>query len=334
MQHRQQLGQPPLVPADRHQLGAGPPGVVGVARGRAAAGADRGQRLGVGEPARPDGQHHVDRAGHEADREVVALGEVVLQLAEQPPGVRVARAVRVGRLPEQAHQQVAAALGAEARLGQLDGQLPARADVLGAEQAVVGDAEGLGEEFGVPGRAHLVQRGQHGGVRAAGVVRLPGQPGADPQGQGRPRVEQREHVLQPRLEQHRAGDGAALGHPQPGQAQRGQRHRLRVAGPFGQPVGALEAVPAGLQVAGLVLGADPVRERGLELVRRDQFQAPRRHRPACLALHRANVFGAARHRRDYGGWQVTAVSVHGRAGRRGCVRIAPLCAGRPAAATR
>ena len=101
-----------------------------------------------------------------------------------------------------------------------------------------------------------------------------------------------------------------------------------VAGLLGQPVGALEAVPAGLQVAGLVLGAGPVRERGLELVRGDQFQAPRRHRPAGLARHRANVFGAARHRRGFGGAQVTAVSVRGTrpvagAGCLGMCRAAP-----------
>ncbi len=95
--------------------------MVDVAGGGAVAGTHGDQGLGLAELAAPDGQHHVDGADHEADRQVVARPEVVLQLAQQAPGVRIALAVSVDRLPEQAHQQVAAALGAEARLDQLDG---------------------------------------------------------------------------------------------------------------------------------------------------------------------------------------------------------------------
>ena len=80
---------------------------------------------------------------------MVALTEVIFQLAQQAPGVRIALAVSLTVCEEQAHQQVAAALSAEARLDQLDGKLPARLDVVRVEQAVVGDAQRLGQEFGI-----------------------------------------------------------------------------------------------------------------------------------------------------------------------------------------
>jgi hypothetical protein len=107
-------------------------------------------------------------------------------------------------------------------------------------------------------------------------------------------------MLQPRLEQHGAGDGAALAHPQAGQAQRGQAHRLHVADLLGQPVSPLEDLPGRPQVAVRLLSAGPVRERGPQLIRLagDQFQAARRHRPFCLARHTPNVLGAAPRRRD------------------------------------
>ena len=156
--------------------------------------------------------------------------------------------IGIDRLPEQAHQQVAAALGAEARLDQLDGQFPAQPDVVRVEQAVVGDAQRLRQELGtrrasgsgwLRGRPDFRKRGQDRRVRAVEVVRLPGQPGADAQREHRARVQQREHVLEPRLEQDRAGHGAPLAYPQSGQAQRGRGHGLHVTGLFGEPVGAL-----------------------------------------------------------------------------------------------
>ena len=105
-------------------------------------------------------------------------------------------------------------------------------------------------------------------------------------------------MRQPLLKQHRAGHRAALADPQSGQAQSGQRHGGHITGVGGQPVGPLETLPAGLQVAIYVLGASSVRERDLELIGRisDQFQAAGgRHRshPAHLARlgrHGANVF--------------------------------------------
>jgi hypothetical protein len=229
---------------------------------------------------------------------VVARLEVLLQLAEQPPGVRVARAVRVGRLPQQAHQQVAAPVGPEGGLGQLDRELTAHGDVLGSEQAVMGDPHRLGQQLGIPGCPDLPERGHDVGVRAARVVRLAGQPGPDPQRQRRGRVEQREHVLEPGLEQHRAGDGAPLADPQAGQAQRRQRHRLRVLSLLGQPVGALEALPARLQVTVLVLRPGALREQGAEVARTDEFQAAGGHRPVGLSRHKANLLAAARQRRE------------------------------------
>jgi hypothetical protein len=107
-------------------------------------------------------------------------------------------------------------------------------------------------------------------------------------------------MLKPRLEQYRAGDGAALADPKSGQAQGGHGHGLHVTGLLGQPVGPLVARPARQQIAVLVLGAGPVRERGRKLLRLigDQFQAARRHDPVCLARHRLNLFAAAAHRRD------------------------------------
>jgi hypothetical protein len=105
-------------------------------------------------------------------------------------------------------------------------------------------------------------------------------------------------VLEPRLQQHRAGDGAALGDPQAAQAQRGQGHRLHVAGPLGELVGLPEVLPAGPQVAVDVQRAGPVRERGLEFCGpvSGVFQASG-PRVTGLTRHRHNVFAADIHRR-------------------------------------
>jgi hypothetical protein len=134
-------------------------------------------------------------------------------------------------------------------------------------------------------------------VLAPGVVILPGQPGPDPKRQRIAGVQPGQHMRQPLLEQHRAGHRAALADPQSGQAQRGQRHGGHIAGIGGQPVGAVETLPAGLQVTVDVLGASSVRERDPELVGvvRGQFQAGRgRHRGHLTRLtrHGVNVFAA------------------------------------------
>ena len=102
------------------------------------------------EPAGPDREHDVDGADHEADCQVVALAQVVPQLAEEPAGVRVALGVAVDRLPQQAHQQVAAPVRAETGLDQLDGQFAAQGNVIGTEQAVMGDAQGLRQQLPDP----------------------------------------------------------------------------------------------------------------------------------------------------------------------------------------
>src|ERR1700722_8171650 len=106
--------------------------MVDVARGRAARGAGADQGFRVVETARADGQHHVDGADHERDGQVVLLLELIAQLTQVPSGVRVTGRIRVDRLPQQAHQQVTTASGPEARLDQLDGQLPTPLDVLRA----------------------------------------------------------------------------------------------------------------------------------------------------------------------------------------------------------
>ena len=91
-------------------------------------------------------------------------------------------------------------------------------------------------------------------------------------------------MLEPRLKLHRAGDGAALGYPQPGQAQRGQGHGLHVTGPLGQLIGPLEALAAGPQITVHVLRAGPVREHDPEPVGRisDEFQPTGRRSLARL----------------------------------------------------
>ncbi len=242
--------------------------MVDVARGSAVRGAVAGQGFRVLQLARADGQHHVDGADHERDGQVVLLGEVIAQLAQVPSGVRVALGIGVDRLPQQAHQQVAAAAGAEADLDQLDGQFPAVVDVVGTEQAMMGHAERLGQQLRVPGGPGGRQRGQDGLARAVQVIGLPRQPGPDAEGQAGVRVEQREDVLEPRLEQHGAGHGAALGYPQPGQAQGGQGHGPDVARALGQLEGLLEVPAAGAQVPVHILRAGPVREHDRKLIGR------------------------------------------------------------------
>ena len=113
------------------------------------------------------------------------------------------------------------------------------------------------------------------------------------------RIEQGQDVLEPRLQQHRAGDRAALGDPQPGQAQRGQGHGLRVPRPLGELIGPLEALAAGPQVTFDLARADPGHERGVEPVGRigDEFQPTSRRSLARLTRHRQNVFAARPYRR-------------------------------------
>ena len=232
-------------------------------------------------------------------RTSACIVKLIAKLAQVPSGVRVTGRIRIDRLPQQAHQQIAPPLGAEAHLDQLHGQFPAQLDVLRAEQAVVRQAQRLGQEFGVgrgPGRVKL---GQDRLVPAPDIVGLPRQPGPDAQRQRRMRIEQRQDVLEPRLEQHRAGDRAAVGDPQPSQAQRGQGHGLRVSRPLGELIGPLEALAAGPQITFDLAGADPGHERGAEPVGRmgNEFQPTNRRGLARLTRHRQNLFAARPYRR-------------------------------------
>ena len=66
-QDREQFGETVLVPANRHQLGAGPPFMVDVASRSAVRGARADQGFRLVQTPRADGQHHVDSTDHERD---------------------------------------------------------------------------------------------------------------------------------------------------------------------------------------------------------------------------------------------------------------------------
>jgi hypothetical protein len=120
---------------------------------------------------------------------MAALPKVAPQFAQEAPGVRISRGVGVGRLPQQAHQQVAAAPRAETLLDQVSGQFPAEREVIRAEQAMMSQAQGFREQDRIRGRPGLAEHGQNRGLPAAEVVSLPRQPGADPQRKGRASIE-------------------------------------------------------------------------------------------------------------------------------------------------
>ena len=71
-----------------------------------------------------------------------------------------------------------------------------------------------------------------GGVKTK--PRLSRQPGPDAQSERGVRVERGQHMLKPRLEEDRAGDGPAFTHPQSGQAQRRESPGADVTGLFGE----------------------------------------------------------------------------------------------------
>jgi hypothetical protein len=55
--------------------------------------------------AGPNGEHHIDCADHEPDRQMITLREMVSQFAKETFGVRVANCKGIDRAPQQAHQQ-------------------------------------------------------------------------------------------------------------------------------------------------------------------------------------------------------------------------------------
>ena len=74
---------------------------------------------------------------------MVALAQRLAQLPEPPFGVRMAFEEQIDRLPRQSHQHVAAPAPASALADQLGCQVVAQADVVGAQQAVMGEAQRL-----------------------------------------------------------------------------------------------------------------------------------------------------------------------------------------------
>ena len=180
---------------------------------------------------------------------MVALGQRLAQFGQAPPGVRVAVQEHVHGLPEQPHQQVAAPGGTEAQADQVDGQRPAQRAVFRAEQAVVREAERLGERHRVADGARLVEYREDGARVAGTVAVLAGDPGAQPQPGRRRRVDERQRPAQPLVQQRGTGDGAVLVHPQAAHADRGHGHRLGVAEPLRLPVGRVELTATLVQVA-------------------------------------------------------------------------------------
>jgi len=178
VEHRSYLDEPALIPADRHEVRRVPSGRVDVAGRRTAARAGMRQLLGPIEVAGANGEHDVDRVGHETDRLVVLVGEMLAQLAQVPLRMRVAGEEHVHRQPEQADQEVDAASGAEARAQQFASQLLAQIVVIGAQQATVRDAESVCYGVRIAGRTGLVEEGECRGAPAGAVVGLAGKPDA------------------------------------------------------------------------------------------------------------------------------------------------------------
>ena len=132
---------------------------------------------------------------------MITLAELVSQFPKETLGVRVAIGKGIGRPPQQAHQQIPAAFSAEARLDELGGQFPTELDVIGAEQAVMGEAECLGQEnrVRVGARPYLTQYGHDRSMLTMAVIAFRCQSAADPKRERGIRLEHRKDVLKPGL---------------------------------------------------------------------------------------------------------------------------------------
>jgi hypothetical protein len=237
-----QLAAAALVPADggevRHEVRDG----VEVLDRRALLPALLGPRLGAVQVTGADGEHHVHHAGEVGDPAVRAVRQGLRQLADPAPGLPVAVHDVVDGLPEQAHQQVAGPLRADALADQLVGQLAAERRALGRarpQQAVVRQAErqGAGRRVVQPGR--LLQHAEDRQAPAGQVVALGGQARPQLQAQRRGRVDPPGQVPQPG--QHDVARGAALlVHPEAALSQDDARHRRHVVRPLRLGVGGLE----------------------------------------------------------------------------------------------
>lgn len=120
-----------------------------------------------------------------------------------------------------------------------------------AEQAVMGQAEGLRQEHRVRVGVcpYLIKHSRDRRLLTTAVVGFRRQPGTDPERERCMRLKQRKDLLKPGFQLRRAGNRPSLANPQPGQAEGGQCHRVHVVGRDRKLVGLLEVTPACVQVA-------------------------------------------------------------------------------------
>ena len=150
--------------------------------------------FGFVETAGPNGEHHI-----EPDRQMITLREMVSQFAKETFGVRVANGKGIDGAPQLAHRQIPAAFSAKARLDELGRQFPTEPDVIGPEQAVMGQAEGLRQDNGVRvgARPYLIKHGHDRLMLTMAVIGLRCQSAADPKRERSIGLKQRKDVLQP-----------------------------------------------------------------------------------------------------------------------------------------
>jgi hypothetical protein len=114
---------------------------------------------------------------------VTALFQVIAEFAKQPPRMPAACAVGVDRLPQQAHEQVAATAGWHTNSGQIHGQRAPHSEVIRTEQAMMRHTERLGQRYQITRRPGLPERVQDRRGLTARIISLPGQPYPDPERQ-------------------------------------------------------------------------------------------------------------------------------------------------------
>ena len=197
---------------------------------------------------------------------MVRLAEQAAQLGQAPLGVRVGVEEQIDGAPQQAHQQVAAAAGARGLADQLLGQLAPQRPVFRAQDAVVGEAQGLGQGDRVARAPRFRDHGENRGVPVGAVVLLTGQPDPQPQAQRRALVDQPQGTTLARAHHGLVGGGAMLVHPEPPEAQRRTCHQI--VQPLRLTVGRVEPLAAGLKVPLDVQSVFPRPEGRLHVVPR------------------------------------------------------------------
>ena len=110
------------------------------------------------------------------------------QLPQPALGVRLGVEEQVDRLPQQPHQQVAAASGPDALADQFFREGTAKHPVIGAENRVVRQAQRLDVRHGIAQQPGFVEDREDFLVRTDAVVLLARQPHAQPQRERGPRI--------------------------------------------------------------------------------------------------------------------------------------------------